>query len=320
VSALLGRDPHGSAAMVLLVGKSVVLVWLCVVLLDGYERIQIGVMVIALSLLCLAAYATVQSIQRGTIKEFNRVTQVRGPGGRDGPFSDNNDLARVLAAAVPLWWLLGGSKEKRGWRRAIAYLGCAGTAIGVACTFSRGGFLAVMTAIATVLRYYFTWPLVALLMVLLLGVILTVAPRAYSRRIISIVVPADTSFQQRIQVWDTGLAGLRSDPLLGRGPGMFCLSKPCRTSHNIFIEVLVEGGLIGLAAYVWGLAATFRALSRCRAPNVATDGTRRAAFAMTASLLAYLVASLALGGAYHTRIFELVGLALALDASDDDYR
>jgi O-antigen ligase len=131
--------------------------------------------------------------------------------------------------------------------------------------------------------------------------------------------------QKRIEIWRRAVASATKRPVLGKGPGTFELREPGTavaplSSHNVFVEVLVEMGVLGLAAYVWLLGAVLLTLHRAR--RRAPPDVRIAGFALEAAILGYLTASLALSSPFQSPLFTLLGLSLAFArvaraASDD---
>lgn len=61
-----------------------------------------------------------------------------------------------------------------------------------------------------------------------------------------------SSFATRVKIWSTGIEGIKDNPLFGLGPGGYKLifeqygGHPTNHSHNIFIEVVLSFGIIGL--------------------------------------------------------------------------
>ena len=79
---------------------------------------------------------------------------------------------------------------------------------------------------------------------------------------------ADSSNNFRLNVWAAVLEMIRDRPILGIGPGNDAFNaiyplyqRPRYTAlsaYSIFLEVLVEGGIVGLAAFLWMLLMVFQ--------------------------------------------------------------
>ena len=310
-------DGAQSAATLVEIGKMLALLWLFDRLVRSEQRLRAVLWVIVLSLAVLGVGAIMQASARDLLHEFQLGSVIEGPAGLgDGAFRDNNDLARVLALSVPLWWVLAARRGAR-WSRLVAGVGLLVGIAAIECTFSRSGFLALVVGIGVVaLSYRPLWRGAALWLLFVVA-LLALSPRAYVERVATLrAAPADASFRGRVDVWIDAWGLVQQRPLLGQGAGTFrsgAAGRPSarRSSHNILLEVAVEIGLAGLAAYGWILLDTLWRLHRLRAAAPAPWlGT--AAVGIAAALLAYLTAGLALSRPFAAPLFVLVGLSLAL--------
>ncbi|MGB3312207.1 MAG: IctB family putative bicarbonate transporter [Nodosilinea sp.] len=148
-------------------------------------------------------------------------------------------------------------------------------------TLSRGGWIGFLLAgfvlMILVVQYWSIWfsPFwkrwaLPVLMggaaaVVVLGVISVDSLRA---RVLSIFVGrADSSNNFRMNVWAGVIDMIRARPILGIGPGNDAFNsvyplfqRPRYTAlsaYSVFLEVLVEGGLVGLLAFLWLLLLIF---------------------------------------------------------------
>lgn len=148
-------------------------------------------------------------------------------------------------------------------------------------TFSRGGWIGLVVALmalALLLAYWGsqflppfwrTWaiPIALLLMAVLIGgAILLVGP--LRDRVLSIFLwRRDSSNNFRINVWLAVVEMIRDRPILGIGPGnrafnqIYPLYGQARftalSAYSIFLEVLVETGILGLGCFLWLLLVAF---------------------------------------------------------------
>jgi O-antigen ligase len=164
-------------------------------------------------------------------------------------------LSLVLLATLPRL-LVGGSHLRR---LAAPWLLMLWSLI---VTYTRGawiGFAAgVLTVAATMRRG--RWQLVAGLLLLVGAGLL--APHGLRHRFLSMADPEEAGVRERVYMWKSGFAMWRERPLLGVGPGgvkreysRYALPEAFKKRtghvHNTPLQILVERGLLGLAAWLW---------------------------------------------------------------------
>ena len=194
---------------------------------------------------------------------------------------DSNDLAFVLVSLLPFCVIvvLGSF---RTWAKLVAFATVTLGVVVVLYTASRGGFLGLATfallililRVGTVSRGY---RLVGFM--LLASVVLTQLPKIDVDRYRTIgAIEGDYNATEfgRIGIWKRGLRGFVENPLVGVGVGGFgqMIGESRRrdgvqfrwqTAHNAFLQVSVETGIVGGAAFLLLIGAsmrTFRRLSR----------------------------------------------------------
>jgi len=97
--------------------------------------------------------------------------------------------------------------------------------------------------------------------------------------------------------WPASIRAFEEKPIMGWGLGndLYALTKAAKlqaTSHNDYLLVLVETGIIGLSLYLWLLLALFRkTVAGIR--NAAEEQTRMLCVSALAILVAYIVGSTA---------------------------
>jgi putative inorganic carbon (hco3(-)) transporter len=148
-------------------------------------------------------------------------------------------------------------------------------------TFSRGGWIGLVVAFLTVMAlliywwsiemppFWRTWslPIIlgGLIGVLLLAVIFVEPVRL---RVVSIFADRkDSSNNFRRNVWDAVFEMIRHRPIIGIGPGHGSFNKiyplyqhpryTALSAYSVLLEVTVETGFVGLAAFLWLLIVTF---------------------------------------------------------------
>ncbi|MCP3980311.1 MAG: O-antigen ligase family protein [bacterium] len=94
----------------------------------------------------------------------------------------------------------------------------------------------------------------------------------------------------RLQLWSAALPMFGEAPVLGTGPHTFALYSDFRWAHNLYLELLLERGLLGLAAFTWLLTAAIGAAVTVL--RRATGQTRALCAGVLAALAGFATASL----------------------------
>jgi len=229
---------------------------------------------IILVLMCLAVFVMDKSFWNAVsdrdYSSFSRDLQeggAMGYAGVQGMGAFNAQYAWFLVA-------LAGSLTGR-----LPRLACLGLALFAAnCvmyTFSRGGYVAFLAG----------WLFLGLvkqrklLVLLVLFVVMwaSLVPAAVRERVLMTYDPnqneLDRSAQIRLELWADAVELFKSNPLLGTGFNTYAYMNRLYNyadTHNIYLKVLVETGVIGLALFLWLLAKTFlvgyRLFRRARDP------------------------------------------------------
>lgn len=177
--------------------------------------------------------------------------------------------------------------------------------VGLVLSWSRGGWLSAAVAGGAMLLAWFagawrggamrrrvlgvTWAGLTVVVALLLAGAVDHIPASIGERLGSIartfavwgvadveVTDANFATIERVAHWEAAAAMWTDRPWLGQGPGMYAdayprfrlprWSDPLGHAHNIYLHLLAEGGLVGLAGYLVfyfaGLAAILRAAWR----------------------------------------------------------
>jgi O-antigen ligase len=175
---------------------------------------------------------------------------------------------------------------------------------GLVATYTRGAWLG-FTAGALVLlpkTRRGCWLLLGGLV--LLGLVTLAGPQHLRQRLLSMGDPDDPTVRERVYMWRSGMAMWRRHPLLGMGPGgvkreyrSYALPEAIKKAtghlHNTPLQILVERGVLGLAAWLW-LWIVFYAHGVklwCRLPETATP-ERALVAGSFAAITGFLVAGL----------------------------
>ncbi len=183
--------------------------------------------------------------------------------------SDPNFFA--VALLLPLSLSFGGVLSSRTWsRRALFLAGTGVIAFAVFLTMSRGALVAVaVITFIFLLRLRLNWRL--LLPVIVAGTALIFMPRLFFER----MQEASTSrMAGRQDIWQIGIHSLKSYGVFGAGldnfPNAFeryvgtsrFFAGDQRSSHNIYLTVSVEFGILGMLFLFEAVRSHMRAFPR----------------------------------------------------------
>jgi O-antigen ligase len=124
-------------------------------------------------------------------------------------------------------------------------------------SFSRGGYVGVLVGLVTVGLLRTRWMLVAAAVILLGWQ--TLLPAAVKERIMMTTEDAeegqqfDSSAQQRLVLWEDAMGLFKRNPITGTGYDTYSHMGRVgnfRDTHNYYVKVLAETGIIGLMLYL----------------------------------------------------------------------
>jgi Na+-transporting methylmalonyl-CoA/oxaloacetate decarboxylase gamma subunit len=270
----------------------------------------------------------------------------RGIGGFMG---DENDFALVLNMAIPFAFFMGMAAKTI--REKVKLFFTTGVLVlCVTATFSRGGFLGLVSVAG------FCWLksprkiLSLVLAILLLCAVAALVPEKYwDERIGSIVGEASNesgTAGQRLYTWGIGWEMFLDHPIFGVGPGNFPWnvqgyeppeahkgqSFAGRAAHSLYFTLLPELGMAGVIIFLLMLKASWqdrRVISRLvkrffhlhRNAKLTTDIRQKADdyelakyfnLAISASVVAYLVTGTFISVLYYPSLWLLIAFGIAL--------
>jgi O-antigen ligase len=230
---------------------------LVVQLLDTRKKLRTFVFLYG-ALISYIALTSVADYARGSLmvaQGIDRAVGATSAGG--GP----NEMGATMASMVPVFLLLGTYKPLRAWR--IVFLaGLTLLLVTMAITGSRSALLGFLAGMV-----YLWWNSKRRVLLGALGVIALVAgfaalPDQYKGRYETIASKKlDGSSSDRLKVWREGFRMVAHRPLTGVGIGCFGNAnttsyrtwhgsrKSYLESHNLYVQVPAEMGLIGAIAF-----------------------------------------------------------------------
>jgi O-antigen ligase len=312
LSTLWSAAPGESVAFVLEAVKLVAAFVGLATALAAPSRVRVVMLVASLAALVPAL---------GTLQRFrDEVELIEGyRAAWIGLLANPNQLAMVMAVTMP--WTLASALARRG---ALRWLLFGSLGVECACavvTYSRGGALGMAMGLVA-FALFAADRLKAIGLILVAAAAIAVfAPRSFWERTQTIDDYAmDASAQGRLKAWQTGFRAVEEHPLLGIGAGAYGhawdrhqprnIRERAYASHNMWMQVLVELGLVGLALFAAMFLLLLAGLWRARrVPDWSAE-----ARALLASFTALVVCGTTGGYAFNWFFYMALGVAGAVVA------
>lgn len=163
-------------------------------------------------------------------------------------------LVMMMALACGL-----GCKVRQASRRLLFLLLFVLLGICLGLTYSRGAWVSVAFVVGL---YGVLYNKKALWLLILIPIGLFLAQDAFTERLMSIFNPTDTSSTLRIALWESTLAMIADNPVLGIGWGAYWLVYPQYDffiqdaattifhAHNMYLNIAAEIGIPGLTVFL----------------------------------------------------------------------
>jgi O-antigen ligase len=265
---------------------------------------------------------------------LNLVEDGRVTGAVGGLFGNPNDLALNMVAFLPLGLALMLDREARPALRLVAVIGAPAMALAILFSKSRGGTIGLV-AMLLVLLYKMRRIRPGMTIVVILACLATIPllPSSFTGRMSSIFdSEQDTtgSREARKELLREAAEAFQHNPLFGLGAGQFVNYNPngrqeaWRETHNSFLQVAAELGLVGLFVFLMilylGFAATRQTWLTVRGPGAGTraraptrwNGSAPQLYsaALLASLSGWLLAAIFGSVAYYWTLYIVLALAV----------
>lgn len=211
-------------------------------------------------------------------------------------YGNPNHLAGYLAMMIPLAIVLGVISKKTG-VKVFSWSFVVIAFLEILQVQTRGAWIAVafisVGLVALFLPEIRKNPIpfvaVAVAVLLLFGFAgLTLRGRGdIFKRVTSITDTQESSGRQRVLLWEAGLRASKDRPIFGWGPDTFRVvflryqgyefaarygpTQVANGPHNVFVSWLYSAGLVGLAMFLWLLAAFFRRCIRAIRASLAIE-------------------------------------------------
>lgn len=210
--------------------------------LDDRKTIRTAIMIAAFSLFMIDRSSLMESLSH-TWTSFDEDKRSGGPLG----YGSNQTAAFLAQFAVFFWGFMQFVKRKK--LRLFAYALVALTLLSTMYCFSRAGYLGVIVSVLMLgivkdrklliigAVFLFTWQ--------------AVVPTAVTQRVNMTHQDGqlDESAQERVELWTNAENTFMSYPVFGTGFATFQYGEhvgELKDTHNWYVKVLVETGLVGL--------------------------------------------------------------------------
>lgn len=258
-----------------------------------------------------------------------------------GPIGETNRFAQIMAVLIPV--AAGGAVAYRGLRSAAHLVAMVLIAAGVALSYSRGAIVGLALAVPFALAFRLL-AVRQLVLAVVAAIGLVVAIPQLGERVASIGEVAlqsvglrggglrnsDGAARGRVTEMKSAALVFVEHPILGAGPGLAPyyydvnagliggkVRQGERRSHNLFLQLAAETGIVGLGAFLLVIALAFQGLDRARRRLEAQDRVLWSiACGLEIALVVSLATSLFLHAAYIRYFWVLLGLAASASVQD----
>jgi putative inorganic carbon (hco3(-)) transporter len=235
--------------------------------IEDRKAVRTVVILTAISLLFIDRSSLFESMSR-TWTTFDEDKRSGGP----LAYGSNQTAAFLVQFGMFFWGLVQFVQRKK--IKLLGYLVVAITLIASMYTFSRAGYLAILFSV------FVLGLLKDRKLLVILGVFLltwqTVVPSAVRERVNMTQTSSgelEASAQERIILWKEAQESFARSPIVGNGFATFQLREhvgDLKDTHNWYVKVLVETGIIGLIIALFllqqMLAVSFRLFRRATDP------------------------------------------------------
>ncbi len=249
MGAMLGKapDPSSFTALNFLQWKSYMLIPLvfvatCLVAEDR-KAVRTIIMITAISLFLIDRSFIMETMSRSW-GHFDESKRDEGP----LAYGSNETAAFFAQFAMFFWGFVQFVKRRK--LKLFGYGLIALTLAATMYTFSRGGYLAVLVGV------FMLGILKDRKLVVILGIFLltwqTIVPVPVRERVMMTTDSSgqlESSAHERVELWQNAEESIIASPIFGNGFGTFQYGQhvdDLRDTHNWYVKVLVETGIIGL--------------------------------------------------------------------------
>ncbi len=309
--------------------KNIAVYMLIVGMVKTEKRFKIIIFVI----LVLSGILAIDAIQRAKFIDNPFSLDYGRIGGFSGAyFGDSNDFAVMINVAIPFTLILGLFGKPFYLRPLSLLLGGVFIAA-LVISRSRGGFITFgIIILGMVLFSLLDLPKLkhriislAICALVVIGIV-SFSPRVFKERMKTILAYKNQNTAvTRIENWKIGIKMFLSSPIIGVGAGNYQLryrdfggwNPVWMVSHNMYIDVLSELGLLGFGCFFFLLYYTFKGFKEVRRRLRRSEMDKFsflyfANFAAMLSLIAYCVGGMFLSIFVYPILYIIIALNVAI--------
>ncbi len=251
-----------------------------------------------------------------------------------GPLGEPNTYAQFMLPLIPLA-MDRFVHEKKLLLRLLALWALLVVVLAVVFTFSRGALLSMVVMVGIMVLRHPPKPRDIMIAILMLAVLFPFVPPQYLDRMATLLdflpgaeaaTEQEVSFRGRTSELTVGWLMFRDHPLLGVGLHNYPSNyqrysrelgldprREARAPHSLYLEIMSELGLLGIATFGALLWNMFVGMYRARTALQANGKEEYAEMlaSLSIGLVGYLTAAVFLHAAYPRFFWLLVGVALA---------
>jgi O-antigen ligase len=187
-----------------------------------------------------------------------------------GTYANHNDYTYAIILSLPFLYFLRRASESFLVRTVLAVFMAGGVA-GIFLSLSRGGMIGLVFEVILLALMTGSNLKKVLSLIVLAGVGLVAIQTQYARRAaVSANYTAQDAESSRFELWKAGKNAFLAHPVLGIGSNQFreysheygeiSGDNRNKNTHNTFLEVLVNNGLVGFAVFLLLIRAIAREL------------------------------------------------------------
>ena len=154
------------------------------------------------------------------------------------------------------------------WKRSWVWAGWINSVLlipGIVFSYSRGAWIAGIVSVLGLFIFRFKRALGIIFVCII--ILISISPEAVKDRFNDIFSKEDINIKQRLELWNNSIELIKCRPITGSGLGTFTEaymnkypnsfpkkgegSRPIRHAHNLYIQILVETGILGLLVFVF---------------------------------------------------------------------
>lgn len=286
---------------------------------DDLKRLAAGGSAVVLVSSLYAAYQRIQGVEVN--RSYVDVDVNAGMPGRVESFFDNpNAFAQVLILLLPIVLGLMLCAKRPVFKVIAAGIFAVGVgALGM--TYSRASWVGIACAMAVAV---FLWK-PKLIPLFAAGCLLAVPllPSSILNRILTITNTSDTSTSGRIPLYQAALATIGKSPVTGAGLGIDAVQQfikdnnlyharaPFVHAHNIYLQVWIETGLLGVVSFVGAMLLNIKNAART-VRHCGDSAARTLTCAAASSLCGIMVCGLADYPWHYPRVMSIFWFVFAL--------